>query len=257
MSAQLLSLRRVCLGFSRGGRHVVEALRNVSLDLDAGEVVSVLAQRAQGKTMLLRVAAGMQKPTAGQVRFEGRELWELTDRERSRLLARRIALVGSVGPGVDIPMQEHVATPLKIVYGKREAQSRAQAALERVGATEYADQHWRSLADWERALVALAQGIARKPSLLLVDDLTVTLGLTQTDELTQLIASLAEELGTGVLMTVSDAHATMWSQRIATLAGGELLEPPTPPEDDREDNVIDFPGDGSASGRGYERGMAS
>jgi ABC-type cobalamin/Fe3+-siderophores transport system ATPase subunit len=258
MSAPLLSLRRVCLGFSRGGRHVVEALRNVSLELDAGEVVSVLAQRAQGKTTLLRVAAGMQRPTAGHVRFDGRDLWGLSDRERSRLLARRIALVRSVEPGVDIPMLEHVATPLKIVHGKRQARSRAQAALERVGATEYAGQRWKSLADWEQALVALAQGIARKPSLLLVDDLTVTLGLTQTDELTRLVASLAEETRMGVLMSVSDAHATAWSQRIATLAGGELLEPPTPPEDDeRQDNVIDFPGDGAASVRGYKRGMAS
>jgi ABC-type cobalamin/Fe3+-siderophores transport system ATPase subunit len=241
--SELLSLRKVRLHYVRGGRHVVEALRDVSLDVNAGEVVSVLAQRAQGKTTLLRVAAGMQRPTAGQVRFAGRDLWELTDRERSRLLAKHIALARSIGPGIDIPMLEHVATPLKIVYPKREARSRARAALERVGATECAAQHWQGLADWERALVALAQAIARKPSLLLVDDLTVTLGLTQTDELTQLVASLAEELEMGVLMSVSDAHATVWSQRIATLAGGELLEPPTPPEDDREQgNVIDFPG---------------
>ncbi len=251
----LLSLRRVSLGFRRSERHVVEALRNVSLDIDGGEVVSVLAQRACGKTTLLRVAAGMWRPGAGRVYFEGRDLWELSDRQRSGLLARRIALVRPVAPGADVPMLMHVATPLSVVCGKREARRGALAALERVGASECAGQRWRSLADWERALAALAQGIAREPSLLLVDDLTATLGLVETDELTRLIDALCGEMKMGVLMSVSHASATAWSQRIATLSGGELLEPPRPPRDEGA-NVIEFPGDSSA-GPGIRRGAAS
>ncbi len=251
----LLSLRGVSLGFRRSEQHVVEALRGVSLDVDVGEVVSVLAQRACGKTTLLRVAAGMWRPGAGRVYFEGRDLWVLPDRERSGLLARRIALVRPVAPGVDVPMLMHVATPLSVVCSKREARRRALAALERVGASDCAGQRWRSLADWERALAALAQGIARKPSLLLVDDLTARLGLVETDELTQLIDTLCGEMKMGVLMSVSHANATAWSRRIATLSGGELLEPPRPPWDEG-DNVIEFPGDSSA-GPGVRRGAAS
>ncbi len=240
--SELLSLRGVCLGFRRSERHIVQTLRGVSLDVDVGEVVSVLARRAQGKTTLLRVAAGMWRPGAGKVYFEGRDLWELSDRERSGLLARRIALVRPVAPGADVPMLAHVETPLSVVGGKREARQGALAALERVGASECAEQRWGSLADWERALAALAQGIARKPSLLLVDDLTATLGLVETDELTRLIDTLCGEMKMGVLMSVSDANATAWSRRIATLSGGELLEPPGPPQGE-PDNVIEFPGE--------------
>jgi ABC-type lipoprotein export system ATPase subunit len=94
----VLSLRGVCLGFRRGERYVVQALRDVSLDVDVGEVVSVLARRAQGKTTLLRVAAGVRRPGAGMVYFESRDLWELSDSERSGLLARRVALVRPVTP---------------------------------------------------------------------------------------------------------------------------------------------------------------
>ena len=63
----VLSLTEVCLSFPRGRRHVVRVLTDVSLEVDAGEVVAVLAQRAQGKTSLLRVAAGMQRPDRGRV----------------------------------------------------------------------------------------------------------------------------------------------------------------------------------------------
>ncbi|MFI5005538.1 MAG: ATP-binding cassette domain-containing protein [Solirubrobacterales bacterium] len=253
--SSLLSLREVCVGFRRGERHLVPVLRAVSLELDAGETVAVLAQRARGKTTLLRVASGMQRPGAGRVCFEGRDLWECSDRERSRLLARRIALVRPVAPGVDVPMLAHVEAPLSVVCGRREARRGALAALERVGASECAGQRWGSLADWERALAALAQGIARKPSLLLVDDLTATLGLVETDELAQLIYTLGGEMGMGVLMSVSDANAAAWSERIATLSGGELLEPPKPPEGEGG-SVIEFPRNSSA-GPDVRRGAAS
>lgn len=236
----LLSLKDVSLGFKRGRRHVVPVLTGVSLDVDAGEVVAVLAQRAQGKTSLLRVAAGMWRPGAGRVWFDGRDLWEVSDRRRSWLLARRIALVRCVAPDIAVPMREHIAIPAAVACDWDEACRRADTALERVGALDCAEQRWEDLADSERALVALAQGIVRRPRLLLVDDLTATLGLVQTDAVTRLVSEVAREQNVGVLMGVSDANATTWSSRIATLSGGDLLEPPrTPPAD--VDNVIEFP----------------
>lgn len=239
---RVLSLRGVWLSFPRGRRHVVRVLADVSLDLHAGEVVAVLAQRAQGKTSLLRVAAGMQRPDRGCVYFEGQDIWDFAERRRSRLLGGQIGWVGPAVPDLDVPMLANVALPLFAAYGKREAYARALAALERVGAQECTEQFWGSLADWERALVALAQGIARQPKLLLVDDLTVSLGLGEADEITRLLDSLAKELSFGVLMSVSDASATRWSGRVATLAGGELLEAPRLPEN--QGNIIDFPGAG-------------
>ena len=113
---------------------------------------------------------------------------------------------------------------------------------------------WGSLADWERALVALAHGVAREPKLLLVDDLTASLGLGEADEITRLLDRLASEQGFGVLMCVSDAGAMGWSGRVATLGGGELLEAPRPPAG--QGNIIDFPGAGSPA-RDPRRGISS
>jgi predicted ABC-type transport system involved in lysophospholipase L1 biosynthesis ATPase subunit len=236
----VLSLTGVCLSFPRGRRHLVRVLADVSLRVDAGEVVAVLAQRAQGKTSLLRVAAGMRQPDRGRVYFEGEDLWGFSDRRRSRLLGGQIGWVGPTVPDLDVPMLSSVALPLFAAYGKRESYTRAMAALERVGAAECAEQLWESLADWERALLAVAQGIAREPKLLLVDDLTVSLGLGEADEIARLLDALAKERGFGVLMSVSDAGATGWSGRVVTLAGGELLEAPRAAAE--QGNIIDFPG---------------
>ncbi|HEY5044290.1 MAG TPA: ATP-binding cassette domain-containing protein [Solirubrobacteraceae bacterium] len=250
----VLSLTEVCLSFPRGRRHLVRVLSDVSLQVDAGEVVAVLAQRAQGKTSLLRVAAGMQRPDHGRVSFEGEDLWRLPDRRRARLLGGEIGLVGPVIPDLDLPMRSSIALPLFARHGKREAYARALAALELMGASECAEQFWGSLADWERALVALAQGIAREPKLLLVDDLTVSLGLGEADAIMRRLDRLASERGFGVLMCVSDAGAMGWSGRVATLAGGELLDLSRTPA--QQGKIIDFPGTG-ADTRDPRRGISS
>jgi predicted ABC-type transport system involved in lysophospholipase L1 biosynthesis ATPase subunit len=244
----LLELRDVSLSFRRGRRHVVPVLRDVSLQLDAGETVTVVAKRAQGKTALLRVAAGMQRPDRGSVAFAGENVWRHGDRRRVRLLRTQIALVERAGPVLDVPVMVGIALPLLDAHGRREAYARARSALARVGADDCARQHWSELADSERALVAVAYGVARQPRLLLVDDIAPTLGIGETDRLAGLLGALAEEDGIGVLICDGDSRLTSRARRIGTLAGGSLLmsqplvEPPGA-------DVIDFPGGASKRAR--------
>lgn len=238
----LLSLRNVSVSFPRGRRHVVPVLANASLDVDAGELVVVLAQRAQGKTTLLRVAAGMDRPGRGEVFFKGEDLCRLSDRRRSALLRRQIGFAEPLGPDIDLPVLAHAAVPLLATHSKKDAYEQARNALERVGAAECADQPWRNLADSERALAALAQAIVRRPELLLVDDLTATLGIDANERIGRLLRSIASEDGLAVLMSVSDADATTWFDRIASLSGGELLVASSV-DDGPDGNVIDFPSD--------------
>ncbi len=237
----MLSLREVWLGFSRG-RHFVQVLADVSLDLRPGEVVMVVAQRAQGKTSLLRVAAGMERPNSGGVLFACEEVWRMSDRRRSRLLRGQIALVDRAAPQLDVPVLTSVALPLLDAHGRHGAYARAKQALDHVGALPCARQRWGELADWERALVALAHGIAREPKLLLVDDLTATLDVGETEEIAGLLSSLASEREVAVLICAGDADLASCSDRTASLAGGRLVAPPPTPEPERG-NIIDFPGE--------------
>jgi ABC-type cobalamin/Fe3+-siderophores transport system ATPase subunit len=238
----VLSLQGVTVGYRRGSL-MSWVLASVSLELWAGEVVSVLGMRGQGKSTLLRVAAGMQSPDAGRVLLDGEDPWSLRDARRQRLLRKRVGWVQVAPPGIEVTVLEHVVVPLLVGRCARQAHTLARAALERVGAAACAGQHWEELSDWDRALVAIAAVVVREPALLVVDDLTCTLGLEETDEVTHLLHSLARESGAGVLMGVSDANATQWSDRVATLAGGELLESQSArePQEGKVSSLADHP----------------
>ncbi|MHB1569508.1 MAG: ATP-binding cassette domain-containing protein [Solirubrobacteraceae bacterium] len=228
----LLSLQRVSLVFLRGGRLYTQVLDDVDLDVCAGEMVAVLAQHAEGKTTLVRVAAGIQRPDRGKVLFDGMEIWRLSDSRRSRLLASEIVFVEHGREPLDLLVKELVALPLLKVMGRRSAYTAASEALVRVGLHDCADQRWESLADCERALLTLARAVARRPRLLLVDDLMARLGLGAGDEVGRLLSELAREHGFGVLMSVPDAGSTSWCDRVATLSGGHLFVPAA------QDNVV-------------------
>jgi ABC-type lipoprotein export system ATPase subunit len=267
MSA-LLSLEELGKRYRRGERsHWL--LRRVTLQIAAGEVVSVVAMRGQGKTTLLRIAAGMVAPDEGRVLLEGHNPEDLSDQAHARLLRERIGLAGRRGPGIDVQMLDYVAMRLSIGGRSRRREVRALAleALERVGVERCVERHWRELSDWERALVEIAQAIVGTPRLLLIDDLLDGLGMRETDELARLLRALAEERQVGVLMAVSDPEAALCSHRVLSLADGRLspLSPiaevsPQPPLADPSpaspsadgaqsfENVIDFPRS-SAPGR--------
>jgi putative ABC transport system ATP-binding protein len=224
---------------------MVRVLERASLDVHVGELVAVLAGRGEGKTSLLRMAAGIKRPEGGEVLFKGRDLWTLSDKRRSELLRHEIGFAELLGPDIDLPALTHVALPLFPDVGHDQAYDCALSLLDRMRLREFADQPWTGLADSERALVVLAQSLVRKPDLLLVDNLTATLGIRETEELGRLLRSIAEEDGLAVLMCVSDAEASTWCDRVATLGQGRLVAPP-PKESPRKGSVVvDFPGGSS------------
>jgi predicted ABC-type transport system involved in lysophospholipase L1 biosynthesis ATPase subunit len=182
----------------------------------------------------------MERPDRGSVTFAGEDVWRLSDRRRSRLLGSEIGLVERAAPHLDVPVLTGVALPLLDRHGRRGAYARAKSALAYVGASECARQRWGELADSERALVALAHGIAREPRLLLVDDLAATLGIEERAAIAELLGALAAERGVAVLLCAGDSGPTPTCDRVASLGGGELLVSPATPASGT--NVLDFPG---------------
>lgn len=201
-----------CVGVWKGfdrGRQWVSVLEDVSLTVAAGEIVAVVGTRDQGKTTLVKVAAGIAQPDRGLVRVGGVELKGLKDRELARVLRTGIGLAGREGPRIRARMREYVGLQLSAGrwLGRRKRCLWVAESLERLGVAECADMRWGELSDWQRVRVELAQAIAPRPRLLLVDDLISGLGLGKTQEANQLLRELANEIGCGVLMAVSD-HAS-------------------------------------------------
>ncbi|HEX4188865.1 MAG TPA: ATP-binding cassette domain-containing protein [Solirubrobacteraceae bacterium] len=239
MGDVLLSLHAVSKSYWRGATEV-RVLDGASLEVPAGELVAVWGKRGAGKTTLLRVAAGLERPDEGTVTFDGEDLARLSEGAHARLMRECVGWVRRAGPSSDLQMIDYVSLPLLIDSGQRGARRQASAALRRVGMSDCAGQRWNSLSDGERALVAIAHGIARAPRLLLVDDPTANLGLREREEVLQLLLSLVQETNLAVLMTVPDMPAAMRSHQIRALSAGRLLAP-APPPPQHDGNVIDFP----------------
>lgn len=226
MMEPLLRLRSVSRSHWRGPRELA-VLRDVSLDVRAGELVAIYGQRGAGKTTLLRLAGGFERPDAGTVTFAGRDLARCSRRELARLLREQIGWVERAGPqSEELPVLLHVALPLYRSCGPAAARRRAMHALTRVGADDAAEQPWRDLSDTARTLVAFAQALVREPRLLLVDDPTGGLGILDRERVAGLLRAAAEDAGLAVLAAVPDMPALLHAHEVRMLSRGRLVAPP-------------------------------
>ncbi len=240
----LLSLKAVSKSYWRGDSEM-RVLRDVTLDVRAGEFTAVWGTRGSGKTTLLKLAARLERPDSGTVRFDGVDLAGLSVSQHARLMLERIGWVRRTGPKSDLRMIDYVALPLLVEHNRRQAYARAGDAIERVGVSAHARQRWESLCDGERALIGIAHGIARAPQLLLVDDPTANLDVLERERVTELLRALAEEEAIAVLMAVPDMPAAMRAHQILSLGAGRLAsasEPLQPAEEAERGRVIQLRG---------------
>lgn len=252
--SELLALRDVDKGYRRGGRWQ-RVLTGVSLEVEARELVAVVGGRGEGKTTLLKIAAGLELPDSGSVCLGRTDLVRSSDELRSRQLGSEVAWVHRDGTGVKFEVLDYVGLPLAMGRrrGRRRAEALAMQALERVGAADCAHQRWEELSNWERVLVGFARGVVGEPRLMVVDDVIDGLGMRKTREAGELLRALISELGCGVLLSASDLEATLLADRVWCFERGrlQLLSDQTRTHAD----VIDFPG-GARHGRSA-RGASS
>lgn len=240
----LLALDSVSKSYWRGPTEV-PVLRQVTLEVQAGEFVAVYGKRAAGKTTLLKIAAGLEAPDRGTARVAGRDLATLSRRELAQLHRERVGWVSRSGPqSKELPVDVHVALPLYGRLGPREAARRGAAALALVGADDYVGELWDDLPDTARTLVAIAQAFVREPDLVVVDDPVAGLGIIDREHVLARLRLAAEEHGVGVLMAVPEMPAMLRAHQVRTLIRGRILAPARSPEGGRGAAVIDFPGGG-------------
>jgi predicted ABC-type transport system involved in lysophospholipase L1 biosynthesis ATPase subunit len=215
MMGELLSLGGIHKSYRRGARRL-PVLADVSLEIRPKEIVAVVGPRHAGKTTLLKIAAGLEKPDAGTVRLGALDLVGCSDEERSRVLGHEIAWIHCQSTKVKFVVLDDLALPLVMGrgHGRREAEDLAMEALGRVGTPECARRRWDDLSNWERVLVGFARGFACRPRLMVVDDVIDGFGMSKTREAGELLLSFAEETGCGVLMSASDVEPALVADRM-------------------------------------------
>jgi len=234
----VLSLQSVTKSYWRGPREL-RVLRGASIEISAGAFVAIYGQRNSGKTALLEIAAGFQRPDAGRVSFAGADLAALSERELARIHRDEIGWVEREGPHTpELTVAAYVALPLCRELPPRQAHGLAVETLAKYGVLDCADKLWQDLSDAARIRCAIAQAMARKPKLLIADDPTAGLGIVDRDQICALLRSAAEDDGLGVLMTVPDMPAMLHAHAVRLLSRGRLIAPARQPDDG---TVIDFP----------------
>lgn len=234
-----LVVEGVSQGFSRGRRkRWVQVLKEVSFDVQPGEVVGIVGGRLSGKTTLLGIATGIMVPEVGSVRLGDRELTGLSERKRGLLRGGELLWLNRAGMSQDMEVSKIVGWRVVKGRGRRATDRRVAEMLERVGAAHCARQHWNDLSRWEQVLVGFAQGFAGEPRIIVIDDLLDALGPAWTEEASDLLRSLIAETGRscGVLMSASDRDSVMLADRVWALEqNGKLI--PTAGHRDRNADV--------------------
>jgi putative ABC transport system ATP-binding protein len=207
----------------------VDVLRDVSLEAPAGSVTAVVGPAGAGKTSLLHVLAGLDRPTAGTVTLDGRPLRGLDDIELTRLRRDRIGLLlpaASVLPTITV--RENVALPLLIARRSPEPET-IDALLDRVGLTEVRDARPGQLTAAERQRAALARALVGGPSLLLADEPAGDMDPEEGARLLLLLREIAHEDGiTVVLFTRDIDDAAGVADQIVTLDAGRVIAAAAP-----------------------------
>jgi energy-coupling factor transporter ATP-binding protein EcfA2 len=218
----LLALEHVARRHAHGA-HERLILRDVTLELDAGELVAIWGLRRCGRSTLLRIAAGIEPTDAGRVRFAGRELSG----------AGRLELGGGIGycarASLDAPSVLDELLLGQLARGVRRALARARAytALARVGAADCSARALHELDGAEELRVALARALVLEPLLLVIDDPVRGVDLLQRDSILGLLRSFADE-GIAVLISTDEATALAGADRALSLSEGVLRGTNTP-----------------------------
>jgi putative ABC transport system ATP-binding protein len=211
----------------RMGETVIRAVDGVSLQIQSGEFVALLGSSGSGKSSVLNLIAGLDRPTSGSVVVQDRDLSKLS---REELAKYRLHVVGMVFQSFNLiasmTLAENVELPLRfaeIERGKR--QSLAREALERVGLGARANHRPSELSGGEQQRAALARALINRPKLLLADEPTGNLDSHTGTEIMDMVRDLNQNLGmTVVMVTHERALAERYAQRLVFLADGRLID---------------------------------
>lgn len=210
----------------RMGETVIRAVDGVSLHVDGGEFVALLGSSGSGKSSVLNLIAGLDRPTSGSVIVQDRDLAKVS---RDELAKYRLHVVGMVFQSFNLiasmTVAENVELPLRFAEVDRgQRAGMARESLERVGLRARMNHRPSELSGGEQQRAALARALINRPKLLLADEPTGNLDSHTGTEIMDLIKEFNQRLGmTVVMVTHERALAERYAQRMIFLADGKLI----------------------------------
>ena len=205
---------------------MIRAVDGVSLEVGSGEFVALLGSSGSGKSSVLNLIAGLDRPTSGSVIVHDRDLAKLSREDLSRYRLHTVGMVfQSFNLIASMTLAENVELPMRfaeVERGKRE--SLVREALARVGLQDRMNHRPSELSGGEQQRAALARALINRPQLLLADEPTGNLDSRTGTEIMNMVREFNQQLGmTVVMVTHERALAERYAQRLVFLADGKLV----------------------------------
>ena len=213
--------------FHRGSEDI-HVLKDLHLKVPAGELLALMGPSGSGKSSLLNLIGGLDRPTSGSVSIAGDRVDRLSDRKLAAWRARHIGFVFQLYNLLPVLTAErNVELPLLLTHLSRAERKRHVAtALAIVGLTPRAKHYPRQLSGGEQQRVGIARAIVTDPTLLLCDEPTGDLDRRAGDGILDLLQALNREHGKTIIMVTHDPHASARASRTVYLNKGQLSNEP-------------------------------
>jgi putative ABC transport system ATP-binding protein len=217
----ILRTESLTRAYPSGGRELV-VLRDITFELEAGQVLAITGPSGSGKSTLLGLLAGLDLPTSGRVLLDGRDLSRLGEDERARVRSLSVGFVfQSFHLIPTLTARENVQVPLEL--RGEDARARSLELLGRVGLGDRAHHYPAQLSGGEQQRVAVARAFANRPKLLFADEPTGNLDAANGRNVVELLAELNRELGTTVVLVTHEQELAARAHRVLRLRDGALV----------------------------------
>jgi putative ABC transport system ATP-binding protein len=216
------------------GDNTVAALRGVSLDIEAGEFVTITGPSGSGKSTLMHILGCLDRPSGGKMWLNGKDVSDLS---RSELADIRNKQIGFVFQGFNLlprtTAAENVEVPLlysRPVIAATERRRRSLAALQAIGLGDRAEHHPNQLSGGQQQRVAIARALVTNPSVILADEPTGNLDTATSIEVMQLLQDLREKRSITIILITHEPDIAAYGTRIISVRDGSVIsdEPNTP-----------------------------
>jgi putative ABC transport system ATP-binding protein len=208
----------------RKGRRTVPAVRDLDLVIEDGEWLAVQGRTGHGKTTLLQILGGLDRPTSGIVEFDGQDLAQLRETQITRVRAVSIGFIFQTFNLIPtLSAAENVeAALIPLRTGLAERRRQVAAALESVGLGDRARHLPSELSGGQQQRVAIARALVKQPKVLLADEPTGNLDESTRDEIIGLLGQLWHDLGLTLVLVTHDSSLARQAQRVAVMSKGRL-----------------------------------